>query len=46
MLGWVLVSGLYADGWAHVNVPGLETFFTPWHGVLYGSFALLVAWLL
>ena len=45
VLGWLLVSGLYADGWAHVNVPGLETFFTPWHAVLYGSFALLVAWL-
>ena len=44
-LGWLLVSGLYADGWAHVNVPGLETFFTPWHAVFYGSFALLVAWL-
>lgn len=41
-LGWVLVSGLYADGWAHLNVPGLETFFTPWHGVFYGSFVLLV----
>lgn len=44
-LSWLLVSGLYADGWAHANVPGLETFFTPWHAVLYGSFALLVAWL-
>ena len=45
VLGWLLVSGLYADGWAHVNVPGLETFYTPWHGVLYASFTLLVAWL-
>ena len=44
-LGWVLVLSLYADGWAHVNVPGLETFFTPWHAALYSSFALLVAWL-
>ena len=42
-LGWVLIAGLYADGWAHLNVPGLETFFTPWHGALYGAFALLVA---
>lgn len=44
MLGWVLVAGLYADGWAHGHVPGLETFFTPWHAVLYGSFVLLAAW--
>lgn len=38
------VGGLYLDGWAHVHVPGLETFFTPWHAVLYsGFFATFVA---
>jgi hypothetical protein len=42
-LGAVLVSGVYLDGWAHLNLGGLETFFTPWHGALYGGFALLVA---
>lgn len=45
LLGTVLVGGLYADGWAHLNVPGLDTFFTPWHGVLYGGFTLLAGWL-
>ncbi len=45
LLGAVLVGGVYADGWAHLNVPGLDTFFTPWHGVLYGGFALLAGWL-
>jgi len=44
------MGGLYLDGWAHLHVPQLETFFTPWHGVLYsGYFAiaavLLVTWL-
>jgi hypothetical protein len=34
---WV-VGGLFLDGWAHVNRPGLETFFTPWHGVFYSGF--------
>lgn len=35
--GWMLV-GLYLDGWAHRHIPDLETFFTPWHGVLYSGF--------
>ncbi len=35
--GW-LVGGVYLDGWAHIHVPGLETFFTPWHAVLYSGF--------
>jgi hypothetical protein len=35
---WV-VGGLFLDGWAHVNRPGLETFFSTWHGVFYAGFA-------
>jgi hypothetical protein len=44
-LGVILVGGVYVDGWAHLNVGSPETFFTPWHGVLYGGFSLLVVWL-
>ena len=44
-LGAVLVAGVYSDGWAHLNLGGLDSFFTPWHGVLYGGFSLLTAWL-
>ena len=33
------LGGLYLDGWAHRHVPALETFFTPWHAVLYSGFA-------
>lgn len=40
-----LIGGLYLDGWAHHNVAALETFFTPWHAVLYSGF-LAVAGLL
>ena len=38
--GW-LIGGLYLDGWAHVHIPDLETFFTPWHGVLYSGYLAL-----
>src|SRR5215216_1886720 len=33
------IAGLFLDGWAHANLASsLETFFTPWHGVLYSGF--------
>jgi len=35
--GWLL-GGAYLDAWAHTHVPDLETFFTPWHAVLYAGF--------
>lgn len=34
---WLMV-GLHLDGWAHIHRAGLETFFTPWHAVLYSGF--------
>ena len=45
VLGGVMVGGVYADGWAHLNIGGLETFITPWHAMLYSGFGLLVGWL-
>lgn len=36
--GLWMVVGLFLDGWAHDNNQP-ETFFTPWHGVLYSGFA-------
>ena len=35
--GWLL-GGLYLDGWAHTHDVGVETFFSPWHGVLYSGY--------
>lgn len=32
------MGGLFIDGWAHSNIPQLETFFTPWHAVFYSGF--------
>ncbi|MEW6683877.1 MAG: hypothetical protein AB1451_13315 [Nitrospirota bacterium] len=43
---WMVV-GLYLDGWAHRHLHDLDTFFTPWHGVLYSGFvacAGLLTW--
>jgi hypothetical protein len=37
-LGAWLLGGLYLDGWAHIHIPALETFFTPWHAVLYSGY--------
>ena len=39
---WTII-GLFVDGWAHqANKP--ETFFTPWHGLLYSGFTAAVLW--
>jgi len=37
----VFQAGAYLDLWAHVHQPELETFFTPWHAVLYSGFFAL-----
>ena len=39
-----MLVGAVVDGWAHTHLPAaLETVLTPWHAVVYTSFALLVA---
>ena len=39
---WMVV-GLYLDGWSHqANKP--ESFFTPWHALLYSGFGAAVVW--
>jgi hypothetical protein len=40
-----MVAGLFTDGWAHRNQKP-ETFFSPWHGVLYSGFLASALWLL
>lgn len=44
LAGLWLILGLFSDGWAHHNIPDLETFFTPWHAVLYSGFAAAGLW--
>lgn len=41
--GTWMIGGLFLDGWAH-QVEKPETFFSPWHGVLYSGFIGAVAW--
>jgi len=36
-----MMGGAYLDGWAHAHIPQLESFFTPWHGVLYSGYLVL-----
>jgi hypothetical protein len=39
-----LFAGLYLDGWAHNNIPDqIDSFFTPWHLVLYSGYAVSAA---
>lgn len=45
LTGLWLLTGTYVDGWAHNNLAHLETFFTPWHAVLYSGFAASAAWI-
>jgi hypothetical protein len=44
LIGLWLVGAVFSDGWAHFNVPELESFFTPWHLALYAGFAVMAAW--
>jgi hypothetical protein len=44
ILGAWLLGGVYLDGWAHTHLD-VETFFSPWHAVLYGGYlANLLFW--
>src|ERR1041385_5957069 len=36
LAAWLL-GGIYTDGWAHNHIH-VETFFTPWHAILYSGF--------
>ncbi len=39
-----LITGVLLDAWAHNTRPSLETFFTPWHAVLYSGFLAVGGW--
>jgi hypothetical protein len=45
LLSTWLIVGLFVDGWAHVNLSDLETFFTPWHALFYSGFTACAAWI-
>ena len=43
VLSLTFLGGLYLDGWAHTHGRVDETFFTPWHAVLYSGFFAMMA---
>ncbi len=43
VFGTWMICGLFLDGWAH-EADRPETFFSPWHGILYSGFAAAVVW--
>lgn len=45
VLGLWFTVGLILDAWAHNNLVGLESFFTPWHGVFYTGFLAIAGWI-
>jgi hypothetical protein len=48
MVVFISLEGLggFIDGWAHNHFSRIETFFTPWHAMLYGGFASVAIYLL
>ena len=45
LLATCMLGGLLTDAWAHTNIiDTIESFFTPWHGLLYGAFAAIATW--
>lgn len=39
------IAGVFVDGWAHNHLTQLETFFTPWHALLYSGMMALAGYL-
>lgn len=46
VLSMLWVGGLYLDGWAHGHGKVDNTFFTPWHAILYSAFVITASCLL
>lgn len=45
-LGALMIVGIFADGWSHLNLESsTESFFTPSHGLLYAGFLATAAWI-
>ena len=40
VLAALIMAGVIQDGWAHAHGLVDQSFFTPWHAILYGCMAL------
>jgi hypothetical protein len=46
LLGVWMTFGTHVDGWAHTHlISTQESFFTPWHGILYSGWLGTAAWI-
>jgi hypothetical protein len=45
LASWMTLGG-FVDGFAHRNLDTPETFFTPWHAVLYSGYLAVAGWLI
>jgi hypothetical protein len=45
LCAWI-VGGAYLDVWAHLHLALFESFFTPWHAVLYSGMVATTAYLI
>jgi hypothetical protein len=45
LFGAWLIAGIFIDGFAH-NFGVVESFFTPWHAVLYSGYFATAIWML
>jgi hypothetical protein len=46
VLSALLIGGVFLDGWAHTHGHVDQSFFTPWHAILYASYAVVASALL
>jgi hypothetical protein len=44
LMGMWLIVGLFIDGFAH-NHGAVESFFTPWHAILYSGYVACAVWI-
>lgn len=44
-LGGFFLAGVFLDGWAHTHGRVDESFFTPWHAVLYSAYLAMAVFL-
>ncbi len=45
LLGLWMTAGISVDGWVHNSRTLVESFFTPWHAVLYSGYATTALWM-
>ncbi|SEC62503.1 hypothetical protein SAMN05443246_4746 [Paenibacillus sp. GP183] len=45
IMGMWLIAGVFIDGFAH-NHGAVESFFTPWHAILYSGYLACAVWIL